>query len=247
MAHVLGIDIGGSGVKGAPVDVDAGELLTDRLRIDTPLPATPDAVADVVSSLVDAFEWSGLVGCTFPGVVRSGVVKSAANVDDAWIDTDARSLLETRCGLEFHVVNDADAAGVGEVDHGAARGISGVVVMVTLGTGIGSALFVDGVLVPNTEFGHIMLDGVVAESVAASRWRKRENLSWEEWALRVGRYLRRLEFLLSPDLFVIGGGVSRRHDRFFPYLETTTPVVPAALQNSAGIIGAASLAARRLI
>ena len=247
MTQVLGIDIGGSGVKGAPVDVDTGELLLERIRIDTPEPATPDAVGDVVCSLVEAFDWTGQVGCTFPGVVQSGVIKSAANVDGTWIDVDAAALFEQRCGLKFHIVNDADAAGIAEVNHGAAVGVSGVVVLVTLGTGIGSALFIDGTLVPNTEFGHIMLDGVVAESVAASRWRKREDLSWEEWAHRVSRYLRRLEFLLSPDLFIIGGGVSRRHDRFFPYLDTRVPVVPAGLQNSAGIIGAASLAARRLI
>jgi polyphosphate glucokinase len=237
--HGFGIDIGGSGVKGAPVDLDAGALVTERLRIDTPVPATPQAVAEVVTEIVDRFDWSGPIGCTFPAVVQHGVVHSAANVDKSWISTDAAGIFSEACGRPVTVTNDADAAGVAEMRFGAGKGQAGTVFIATLGTGIGTALFVDGVLVPNMELGHIEIDGVDAETRAASRWRKEHDLSWEEWGDRVNRYLRTVERLIWPDLIIIGGGVSRKHDRFFPRLRTTTPVVAAELRNDAGIVGAA--------
>ena len=206
VVHVFGIDIGGSGIKGALVNLEDGHFAADRVRIETPDPSTPTAVADVVVQLLGSFASSGPVGCAFPGVVRGGVVQAAANVDPSWIGTDIVSLLSDRIERAITVLNDADAAGLAEMRFGAGRKEKGVVVMVTLGTGIGTALFVDGNLVPNTELGHIIIDGVDAETVAASRWRKEHELSWETWAKRVERYLKGLEKLLWPDLFIIGGG-----------------------------------------
>jgi polyphosphate glucokinase len=236
---VLGIDIGGSGIKGAVVDTASGELLTERHRIETPQPSTPDAVADVVAEVVAHHDYEGPVGCTFPAVVRRGVVETAANVDDSWIGTDADALFTERLGMDVTMLNDADAAGLGEMRFGAGRGRDGVVLLLTFGTGIGSALIVDGRLVPNTELGHLELDGVDAEDRAASRWREEEGLSWKEWAGRVNRYLAHVEAVLAPDLFIIGGGVSRKADEFFPYLSPRTPFVAAHLRNNAGIVGAA--------
>lgn len=238
----FGIDIGGSGIKGAPVDLAAGELATERIRIDTPQPATPESIADVVDQIVSEFAWAGPVGCTFPGVVQNGVVLSAANVDPAWKGVDAAGMFSDRCQRSVSVVNDADAAGVAEMRFGAGQGQLGTVLIVTLGTGIGSALFHDGVLVPNTELGHIEIDGVDAETRAASRWRKEHDLTWEEWGDRVGRYLRTIERLIWPELIIIGGGVSKRHDRFFHRLHTTTPLIAAELRNDAGIVGAGLVA-----
>ncbi len=237
----FGIDIGGSGIKGAPVDLTAGVLATERNRIDTPQPATPEAVAEVVAEIVDGFAWRGSIGCTFPGVVQQGVIRSAANVDTSWKDTDAAALFGERCGRPVTVVNDADAAGVAEMRFGAGRGQNGSVLIVTLGTGIGTAMFVDGVLVPNTELGHIEIDGDDAVTRAASRWRKEHELTWEEWGDRVDRYLRTVEALVWPELIIIGGGVSKRHDKFFDRLHTRTPLVPAELRNDAGIVGAGLL------
>ena len=243
---LFGVDIGGSGIKGAPVDVVSGELLEERLRFKTPKHSTPTAVGAVVAKLIAAFGWTGPVGCAFPAVVQSGRIRSAANVDSSWVDADANKIFRKATGEKVHVVNDADAAGVAEIEHGAGVGVGGVVVMVTLGTGIGTAVFVDGVLVPNTEFGHITIEGQVAEHYAAAKVRRREDLSWSEWGMRVDTYLRSLENLTWPDLFIIGGGVSKYHEKFFPELSCRTPIVPAQLRNSAGIVGAASLAARRL-
>ena len=243
---VFGIDIGGSGIKGAPVDVGSGVLLAERVRIKTPQPSTPTAVTGVIMDVIREFAWEGPIGCAFPAVVQRGVVRSAANVDPSWVGADAAELVSKATGEMVHLVNDADAAGVAEMEHGAGRGVDGVVVMVTLGTGIGTALFVDGVLVPNTEFGHITLNGKVAEKHAGAKVRRREGLSWSEWGQRVDTYLRRLEDLMFPNLFIVGGGVSRHHQQFFPELTCRTPVAPAEMRNSAGIIGAASLAARRL-
>jgi polyphosphate glucokinase len=239
----FGVDIGGSGIKGAPVDLGLGQMTADRIRFETPQPSTPAAVADAVAALVDGFSWTGAVGCTFPAVVRQGTIVTAANVDPGWIGVDAASVLSDRVGSAVHVVNDADAAGVAEVRFGAGKGVHGSVLVVTLGTGIGTALFVDGVLVPNLELGHIELDGVVAETRAASRWRKEHDLSWDEWGDRVGRYLTAVERLVWPNLIIVGGGVSKRHERFFHRFNCKTPVVPAALLNDAGIVGAALLAA----
>jgi len=237
--HLLGIDIGGSGIKGAVVDLEQGAFAGERLRIDTPQPATPAAVAEVVAELIDTFDCPGNVGCTFPAVVRRGIVESVANVDPTWVGVDVAAMLSERTSRSMVVLNDADAAGLAEMRFGAGADIDGVVVMVTLGTGIGTAVFVDGRLVPNTELGHIIVDGVDAETVAASRWRDELGLTWAEWGARVDRYLRSLEQLITPDLIIVGGGVSRRHKKFFPYINTSTPLVPAQLRNSAGIIGAA--------
>ncbi|GAA1692557.1 ROK family protein [Nonomuraea maheshkhaliensis] len=238
--NVLGIDIGGSGIKGAPVDTKAGELLEDRLRIPTPEPSSPDAVAHVVASIVEHFGWKGRVGVTFPGVVADGVIKSAANVDRSWIGVDAARLFGGAT-----VLNDADAAGLAEMRFGEGRDRRGVVLVLTFGTGIGSALFVDGVLVPNTELGHLEVHGKDAEHRASARAREEHELSWEKWAGRVQEYLRHVEMLFSPSLIVIGGGVSKKADKFLPLVRLDTPVVPAGLQNEAGIIGAAHAAAEK--
>jgi polyphosphate glucokinase len=240
----FGIDIGGSGIKGAPVDLASGKLAASRLRIDTPQPATPEAVARVTARLLDHFDWRDSVGCTFPAVVRRGVTMTAANVDDGWIELDADALLEDVTGRAVHLLNDADAAGLAEVRYGAGRGVDGVVIMLTLGTGIGSAIFNDGSLLPNTEFGHLEIRGKAAERRASDRVRKRKGLGWDAWAGRLEEYLRILEDLFWPDLFIIGGGVSKYHQEYLPLIELRTPVVPAALRNEAGIIGAALAAAR---
>lgn len=231
---VLGIDIGGSGIKGAPVDIKAGKLAQERLRIPTPQPSKPDAVADVVAQIVKHFEWSGRIGITFPGVVVDGVVRTAANVDESWIGVDAADL--------FHgasVINDADAAGLAEVAFGEGHGRRGTVILLTFGTGIGSALFIDGTLVPNTELGHLEIRGKDAERRASDRAREERELGWKDWAQRVEEYLKHVEMLFSPSLFIIGGGVSKKADKFLPHVKIDTPVVPATLQNEAGIIGAA--------
>ncbi|MDT0387114.1 polyphosphate--glucose phosphotransferase [Streptomyces dubilierae] len=245
--QIFGVDIGGSGIKGAPVDLDKGDLAQERHKVLTPHPATPGGVADGVKQVVDHFGWTGPVGVTFPGVVTDGAtIRTAANVDDSWIDTDARALLGERLGgLPVTVVNDADAAGVAEMHFGAGRGRRGTVILLTLGTGIGSALFVDGVLVPNTELGHLELDGHDAEKRASSKAREDHDLSWEHWAAhRVRKYLAHVEMLFSPELFIIGGGVSRKAHKFLPHIEgIKAEIVPAQLQNNAGIVGAAMRAA----
>lgn len=239
----FGIDIGGSGIKGAPVDLDKGKLTAERLRIPTPSPATPEAVARVVGEILDQFRWDDAFGCTFPAVVQRGVVRTAANVDASWIGVDAHELMALVTGRPAVVVNDADAAGVAEVRFGAARDHQGVVLVTTLGTGIGTAVVLRGMLLPNTELGHLELDGGDAEHRAADSARTREDLSWEEWADRLTRYYRHIEALLWPDLIVIGGGVSKKSSKWLPLVHTRTPLVPAELLNEAGIVGAALLAA----
>ncbi len=243
--QVLGIDIGGTGIKGAPVDLDTGRLAADRVRMLTPQPAAPDPVADTVQQIVAAFGWRGPVGITFPGVVVDGVVRTAANVDRGWLDVDARSLFGKAAGTQATVLNDADAAGIAEMRFGAGAGHQGTAVMLTFGTGIGSALFVDGGLVPNTEFGHLHVHGEEAEQRASDRARALHDLSWGKWAGRVDEYLAHLEALLSPSLIIIGGGISKKADKFMPYLTSLrSRVVPAALLNNAGIVGAAMAAPR---
>jgi len=242
----FGVDIGGSGIKGAPVDLAAGQFAAERNRIPTPQPATPDAVADVVAEVVTSFgdaAGTGPVGVTFPAVIQHGIARTASNVDKSWIGTDVDALLTQRLGRQVHVVNDADAAGIAEARFGAAKGVDGVVFMATLGTGIGSALIVDGALVPNTELGHLEIGGKDAESRAADSVREAEDLSWEHWARRLQKYFGAVEDLFWPDLIIVGGGVSRKSAKFLPLLELRTPIVPAALLNDAGIIGAAVLAA----
>ncbi|GAA3975286.1 ROK family protein [Streptomyces marokkonensis] len=245
--QIFGVDIGGSGIKGAPVDLDRGDLAQERCKVLTPHPATPDGVADGVRQVVEHFGWTGPVGLTFPGVVTGGAtVRTAANVDRSWIDTDARALFSERLGgLDVTVVNDADAAGVAEMRFGAGRDRRGTVVLLTFGTGIGSAVFTDGVLVPNSELGHLELDGHDAETRASSKVKDDHDLSWEQWAHRVQRYLAHVEMLFSPGLFVIGGGVSRKAHKFLHCIEgIQAEIVPARLQNNAGIVGAAMRASQ---
>jgi polyphosphate glucokinase len=239
--HALGIDIGGTGIKGAVVDTETGQLVTDRERIKTPHPATPDAVTAVVAELVSSFSWTGPVGATFPGVVKGGTIHTAANVDKAWIGMDAGDLFGAATKCRVAIVNDADAAGEAEARFGHPEARSGVVVMLTLGTGIGSALVANGILIPNTELGHLKMgkSQVDAEKRAAELVREREKLSWKKWAKRVSEVLEELELLLWPDLFVLGGGVSKEPDQFVPLLTCSTPVVAAQLANQAGIVGAA--------
>lgn len=244
--RILGIDIGGSGIKGNVVEAATGELLEDRYKILTPSPATPDAVAEVVAQMVTHFSWEGPVGCTFPAVVRRGVTLTASNVDPSWIGTDAEGLFGGRTSRTVTVVNDADAAGIAEMVHGAGRNRDGVVLLLTFGTGIGSALFVDGVLVPNTELGHLELGGhAPVEDWAAASVKDEEHLSWKHWAERVDRYLQHLDQLFSPDLFILGGGVSHRWEKWGDRLTVGVETVRAALENEAGIVGAAMAAARR--
>lgn len=241
----LGIDVGGSGIKGAPVDLATGALASERMRIDTPEQSTPEAVAAIIAEIVDAFDEvhdGSPIGVTIPGVVQHGVVKTAANIDKSWIDCEIEKLLEDRLQHDVVVVNDADAAGVGELHYGAAKGATGLVILTTLGTGIGSAVIHEGVLVPNSELGHLQLRGMDAEKYAASSIKTAEDLSWAEWAGRLQEYYRHLEFLTWPDLFVVGGGVSKKADKFLPLIDIRTPIVPAQLRNEAGIIGAAVLA-----
>ncbi len=237
--HILGIDIGGTGIKGAPVDTDQGTLIDERFRILTPEPATPEAVADCVAEVVQHFKWEGRIGCCFPGVARNGVIYTAANVDESWIGTDAKTLFEHKTHCKTTVTNDADAAGVAEMQFGAGRGNMGVVLMITLGTGIGSALFYNGQLVPNTELGHIEIRGKDAERRASDKVRLDKELSWKQWGKRVDEYLDHLEKLIWPDLVIIGGGASKNFAKFAPYLTLQAPVVPAHALNEAGIIGAA--------
>lgn len=237
--QILGIDIGGSGIKGAPVDTLTGELTDDRFRIPTPQPAQPQPVADVVAEVARHFAWTGPIGCTFPAVVKDGHTFTAANVAPEWIGYDARTLFQKTTGLPVALLNDADAAGIAEMRFGAGQGHEGVVLMVTLGTGIGTALFYRGLLVPNTELGHIEIRGKDAEERASERVRDEKQLSWKQWAKRIDEYLDRIEALLWPDLIIIGGGVSKEHTRFMPRLTTRARVVPAQLLNEAGIVGAA--------
>lgn len=236
--EALGIDVGGSGIKGAPVDLVTGKRLGKRRRIPTPQPSTPEAVYEVIDGLVAYFEWKGPIGLAIPAVVRSGVACTAANIDDSWIGTDAQSDLMQRLGLPVTVLNDADAAGLAENMLGAARDLSGVVLLLTLGTGIGSALFTDGVLVPNTELGHLEFKGEDAELYAAARL-VNDGLGERQWAVRLNEYLNYLERILPPDHFVLGGGISKNFDQYSDLLDTQATITPARFRNRAGIIGAA--------
>jgi polyphosphate glucokinase len=243
MPTVLGVDIGGTGIKAAPVDVGTGELLTDRRRIATPFPSTPDAIAAVVHDVARFFDWTGPTGVAFPAVVKNGIALTASHVDDTFVGVDLVDLLGGRLA-PLWVINDADAAGLAEMEFGAGRGCTGVTLMVTVGTGIGTALFVDGILVPNTQLGHLRIRGKDAERRASERIRLREDLSWKQWAARLDEYLLEIDRVLAPDLVVIGGGVSKQYAKFLPRLTTPTRIVPAALRNDAGIVGAAIAMAR---
>lgn len=240
--EMLGIDIGGSGIKGAMVDTTAGDFLTDRLRVPTPQPSKPKPVSNAVKQIVRHFDWQGPIGCTFPAVVQRGVTLTAANVHEDWIGTDARSLLEKRTGNPVAVLNDADAAGIAEMKFGAGRDRSGLVIILTLGTGIGSAVFINGQLLPNTEFGHLKIRGEIAEHRSSDRARQLKGYSWKKWGKQLSEYLQYMEFLFTPDLFIIGGGVSKQYQKFFPYICCQTQIAPARLRNRAGIVGAAMAA-----
>jgi polyphosphate glucokinase len=246
MTQPFGIDFGGTGIKGAPIDLQSGTFAAERVRFKTPSPSTPDRIAEIFVELLAHFpECTGPVGVTVPGVIHHGVVRTAANIDPSWIGTDVDALLTRVTGRDVHVVNDADAAGLAEVTYGAAKGRRGLVMLTTLGTGIGTAMLYDGVLVPNSELGHLEIDGHDAESRAANRAREREELSWKEWAKRLRKYYRTLERLFSPDLFIVGGGVSKDSDQFLPLLDLDTEIVPATLLNTAGAVGAALAAVQR--
>ena len=242
----LGIDIGGTGIKGAIVDVKKGAFTTDRYRIPTPEGGKPDDIAEVVGQIAKFFNWNGPIGCTFPAIMKKGVAHSAANVHESWVGTDAHRLFQKVTGDPVLVLNDADAAGIAEMKFGAGRGHKGIVFILTLGTGIGSAIFVDGSLMPNSELGHLKFKGKDAEKYTANSVREAKDLSWKKWGKRLNNYLQYVDFLFSPDLFILGGGVSKKHDKFFHYLDTNAEIVPALLRNNAGIIGAA-MAAQELV
>lgn len=243
MIEVLGIDIGGSGVKGAVVDVTSGTKIGSRHRIATPETPTVEALSAVVDQIADFFEWKGPIGCTFPGVVRNNVVHTAINLHPSWLGVDAAEVIGTAIDAPVTMLNDADAAGLAEVRFGAARtaghSTAGTVLTITLGTGVGSALFRDGVLVPNTELGHLEIDGAAAEPTTSARYKDANRLGWEQWTPNVEKYLRHVEFLLTPDLIVLGGGISKSFDVFAPLIDIKTPLVAAELRNNAGIVGAA--------
>ena len=244
--EILGVDFGGSGIKGAPVDTQTGTLIAPRFRLPTPSPSKPQAVAETIAEIVKNFNWQGLIGCGYPGVVQNGVTMSAANVHKQWIGLEAATLLTNVTGCQSFVMNDADAAGLAEMTFGAGKGRKGVVFIVTIGTGLGTALFKDGILMPNTEFGHIEIDCQDAETFATDAARKHLKLSWKQWARHFNKYLLTMEKLVSPDLIILGGGISKQYDRFVPYLTTRAEIVPAQMFNEAGIVGAA-LAARLLL
>ena len=239
----FGVDVGGSGIKGGIVDLDTGQLIGDRFKLPTPQPATPPAVAKTIAEVVNEFGWTGPLGVTYPGVVTNGIVRTAANVDSAWIGTNAGEIIGAKLnGQQVTVLNDADAAGLAEERYGAGKDKSGLVVMLTFGTGIGSAVIYNGTLIPNTELGHLEVGGKEAEQRAASSVKDKNNMSYEKWATEVTKVLVAIENALWPDLFIAGGGISRKADKWVPLLESRTPVVPAALLNTAGIVGAAMAA-----
>ena len=244
MTRILGIDIGGSGMKAAVVDVTSGEIVSDKHRIPTPKPATPEAMGEVAAQLVEHFEWSGPVGVGFPGVIQDGYVRTAANLHKSWVDIDGDALFTKACGCDVVMVNDADAAGLAEMKFGAGENVGGVVILATLGTGIGSAIFVDGRLVPNTEFGHLMMDGKIAEDRASSRAKDEKEMSYKEWGGELEDFLLEMEKLFWPNLFILGGGISKSFHKFEDHLsKVSTPVKPAERLNRAGIVGAALAAA----
>ena len=237
--QVLGIDVGGSGIKGAPVDTETGNLLAERIRIKTPKKAEPEPVAEVVAEISKSFHWEGPIGIGFPAPIKSGIAMMAANISQKWVGTNADDLFSRVTGCSCKTINDADAAGLAEMTFGAGKGQPGTVIMITLGTGIGTAIFHRGNLLPNTEFGHLDMKGKWAEHRAADIVREREELSWKKYARRLNKYLAEMQRLFWPDLFIVGGGVSKQSEKFLPLLEIETPVVPAQFLNEAGIVGAA--------
>lgn len=243
---ILGVDVGASGIKGAIVNLQNGELLSERLRLETPRPANPENMAKTFSELIKLYDWQGPVGCGFPAIVKDGVALSAANIDKTWINTDIEGIFSAISGCPVKVCNDADAAGVAEIAFGVGKDTKGVVVLITIGSGLGSALFVDGRLVPNTEFGHVFLHNMIAEHYASNTTRQKYDLSWKKWGKRFNEYLLHIERLLTPNLIILGGGISKRFDKYEKYVEVTCPVTPAKLLNNAGIVGAAAYAHSQL-
>ncbi len=237
--QVLGIDIGGSGIKGAPVDVKMGVMLTERYRIKTPKSGKPKPMAKIVAEIAQHYNWQGPIGCGFPAAVQQGIVRTASNVHDNWIGTHAANLISKTTGCPTKVINDADAAGLAEMKFGAGKGKQGVVLLITLGTGIGTAIFTEGQLLPNTELGHIEIECIEAEKMASVAIFENEGLSWEDWADRLDTYLHKMVGLLWPDLIIVGGGISKRHKNFLPLLTVDVEIIPAEMRNNAGIIGAA--------
>lgn len=240
--RLLGIDIGGTGIKGAPVDIEKGKLIGERFRVETPAPATPDAVMAALTQLIEHFSWKGPIGCTFPGVIHRGEILTAAHLDRSWTGVHVEVIMRERLGQRVTVLNDADAAALAEDTFGAGKGQEGKILMVTLGTGIGTGLVYRGVLIPSSELGHLELKGKDAERRASNAARENKKMGWKKWSRNVSAYLQHLEDLVYPDLFIIGGGVIKDADRFLPRLETRTPLVPAKLGNLAGIVGAAMAA-----
>lgn len=237
--EILGIDIGGSGIKGALVDIETGELKTERLRVSTPVPSTPNAIAQAVKELVENFKYTGPIGCGFPALVINGVIKTAANIDASWVNVMAEELFSARTGMPVYLLNDADAAGIGEMTFGAGKGRLDSVFLITIGTGLGTAIFTEGKLLPNTELGHLKMYGKSAEKYCSDAVRKAKDLSWKQWASRFNEYLAYIEFLFSPSLIILGGGASKKFDLYAEYLKANAQIVPAQLRNQAGIIGAA--------
>jgi polyphosphate glucokinase len=236
---ILGIDVGGSGIKGAPVNIESGELMAERVRIKTPKQAEPEPVAEVVAELAESFNWKERIGIGFPAPIKGGVVMMAANISEKWIGINADELFTKTTGCDCRLINDADAAGLAEMKFGAGKGQPGTVIMITLGTGIGTAIFHRGRLLPNAEFGHLEMNGKEAEHRASDAVRQREDLSWKKYAKRLNKYLIEMEKLFWPDLFIIGGGISKQSEKYIPLLDIQTPVVPAQFLNEAGIVGAA--------
>lgn len=240
---VLGIDVGASGMKGAIIDINSGELLTERIRLETPQPAKPSAMAETFRTIVRMHNWSGTVGCGFPTIVKKGVAHSAANIDNDWIGASIEKIFSEASGCHVHALNDADAAGLAEMQFGLGKGKEGTVLLITIGSGLGTALFSEGILVPNTEFGHLLMNnGMVAEHYASNSVRKEEELPWEEWGNRFNEYLHHIERLISPDYIILGGGISKRFEEYSDFLDVETPVSPALLYNNAGAVGAAYFA-----
>lgn len=246
--HILGIDIGATGMKGAIVDVQSGQLITERIKLNTPHPATPEAMADPFMDLIKMHNWKGKVGCGFPSIVKNGTALTASNIDNAWINTNVETWFEKASGLKVRVMNDADAAGMAEAYFGAGKGVEGCILLITIGSGLGSALIYDGQLVPNTEFGHLYLKGhtEVVEKYASNNTRKALNLEWNEWGKRFNEFLSHIERIVLPDFIMLGGGISKNFEEYKDYLKVDVPVAPASLLNNAGIVGAALYAYQNL-
>lgn len=241
--EILGIDIGGTGIKGALVDIELGKLTSKKYRIPTPKPATPEAVSDTILAITTHFKWKGQVGCGFPTPLQHGKCQSGGNLHPSWKDIQVNELFSKKTGNDYSVVNDADAAGLAEINFGVGKGKKGVIIMITLGTGIGSGVFLDGMLLPNTELGHVLYkNGKVFEKYAADSARKRESLNRKEWGKRLHKYFKHINLILSPDLFIIGGGASKKLGKFSDQIKIDTPIVAAEYENEAGIVGAAMAA-----